>query len=336
MYPTPALSSANSSPTSSKPQNIHHHMSYFRSHNSSPYAPGTQQSDIARLLDPSYASASSSGSSSGPSYSQSRVYVDQHGDLHDPDYRDFPIVRSTSRSRSKRADTRRDSAGSARSRSTSRAPDRFPTYQMGAARPSWEGDWRTEVDDEDEDDEEADEDATRFSPFALRRATSPVGYAFSTYVPPHYSNYFGEPIRTSTSPVGSYEEGSPLADSPFYEDEEKGRAKSRRSSTIFSRTKRVSWGLQREPLEKERTTTDDPENSQRQHDESDAKSINVYVSSTCVECAAIGKADRTCQSCRPTCSASLRRQWQALVLRFQFNVFHAKRRLASLRRRASH
>ena len=314
-------------------------MSHFRFNHSSQYAPGTRQSDIARLLDPSYASSSSSGSSSGPSYTPTRVYVDQYGDLHDPDYRDFPITRPTSRSRSKRSGTRRSSTGSGtRSRSASRVPDRFPTYQMDLARPGWERDWATEgSDDEDGDEDEDEESNTRFSRYAPRRATSPVGYALSTYAPPYYSQYLGEPIRATSSPVGSYDESSsPLAESPFYEDEEKERAKSRRSSTIFSRTQRVSWGLQREPLEKEKTTTTNDDDSapsaqQRHSDDSDAKSVNVYVSRALMM---IGTArtDSLCHFCRPTCSASLRREWQALVLRFQFSVFHAKRRLASIRR----
>lgn len=277
-----SISHSSSSPSKQQNNNQSHAMSaYFRFNQSSQYAPGTQQSDIARLLDPSYASSSSSGSSSGPSYSQTRVYVDQKGELHDPDYRDFPIARSMSTSRLRSIDTtRRESMASARSRSASRAPDRFSSYQMGYTRPSWEG-------GDDEEEEGADEYPThsRFSsPYPPRRTTSPVGYAFSTYVPPppHYSHYFGESMRTSSSPIELYEDASPIAESPFYEDDEKDQAKSRRSSTIFSRTKRLSWGVQKEPSEKEKTattpiTTDESVNLQRPHDHDDAKSLNVYV-----------------------------------------------------------
>jgi hypothetical protein len=47
------------------------------------YSPSSRAADIARLLDPSY---------SNNSPFTKHVYVDHHGDLHDPDYRDFPPV----------------------------------------------------------------------------------------------------------------------------------------------------------------------------------------------------------------------------------------------------
>jgi hypothetical protein len=56
------------------------------------YTPATRASDISRLLDPSYTSAS------GSPY-QTVVYVDHSGDFHDPDYRDFPIVHVPKESR---------------------------------------------------------------------------------------------------------------------------------------------------------------------------------------------------------------------------------------------
>ncbi|KAF9644760.1 hypothetical protein BDM02DRAFT_3272189 [Thelephora ganbajun] len=56
------------------------------------YAPATRASDISRLLDPSYTSASGSPH-------QTVVYVDHFGDFHDPDYRDFPIVHVPKESR---------------------------------------------------------------------------------------------------------------------------------------------------------------------------------------------------------------------------------------------
>ncbi|ETW86258.1 hypothetical protein HETIRDRAFT_415213 [Heterobasidion irregulare TC 32-1] len=49
------------------------------------YSPSSRAADISRLLDPSYSSSSSSSSPTS-------VYVDHQGDLHDPDYRDFPAV----------------------------------------------------------------------------------------------------------------------------------------------------------------------------------------------------------------------------------------------------
>ncbi|KAG6807195.1 hypothetical protein H0H93_001853, partial [Arthromyces matolae] len=45
----------------------------------------SRSDDIARLLDPAYSSASFS--------STAGAYVDTHGELHDPDYRHFPVSR---------------------------------------------------------------------------------------------------------------------------------------------------------------------------------------------------------------------------------------------------
>ncbi|THH20895.1 hypothetical protein EW146_g540 [Bondarzewia mesenterica] len=56
-------------------------------HSSHPgkYSPSSRAADISRLLDPTYSSSSTSSSPTS-------VYVDHHGDLHDPDFRDFPVV----------------------------------------------------------------------------------------------------------------------------------------------------------------------------------------------------------------------------------------------------
>ncbi|TFY53919.1 hypothetical protein EVG20_g9915 [Dentipellis fragilis] len=66
----------------------HPHHSHF-----SKYSPSSRAADISRLLDPSYLSSSST-SSSPASVS---AYVDHHGDLHDPDYRDFPALPTSRR-----------------------------------------------------------------------------------------------------------------------------------------------------------------------------------------------------------------------------------------------
>jgi len=46
----------------------------------------SKRADVSRLLDPIYASSLSSSSN------QNTVYVDDAGDLHDPDYRHFPSL----------------------------------------------------------------------------------------------------------------------------------------------------------------------------------------------------------------------------------------------------
>lgn len=56
------------------------------------YSPSSREADIARLLDPAYASpAPHSPLSRSPRMAPTEVYVDQRGDLHDPDFRHFPV-----------------------------------------------------------------------------------------------------------------------------------------------------------------------------------------------------------------------------------------------------
>lgn len=201
-------------------QHQHHH------HHRRQYSPSTRAADISRLLDPAYASSSSSSSMSAtPSpHAQTRAYVDHNGDLHDPDYRDFPVLRTTTHSPTTRKQ-RRTSTGSANA-ARSRSHDRYPV-NANPTRPGWERDWGTEVDDSDVEDFDDDtESQSHFSPFAsqhaaTRKNTSHSAFNFSPYHPPNYY-YFADAPQTS-SPVGSLEEEHPnalgLHESPFGEDE---------------------------------------------------------------------------------------------------------------------
>ncbi|KAG2154097.1 hypothetical protein DEU56DRAFT_907554 [Suillus clintonianus] len=75
---------------SPSPSSQHFTVNPFAAHR--PYSPSTRASDIARLLDPTYASPShqSAFKPLGSRTAIREVYVDHHGDLHDPDFRDFP------------------------------------------------------------------------------------------------------------------------------------------------------------------------------------------------------------------------------------------------------
>ncbi|KAJ7583247.1 hypothetical protein C8J56DRAFT_1096237 [Mycena floridula] len=57
----------------------------------------SRRSDVSRLLDPSYASSSSRSYSS-----QTMIYVDDNGEMHDPDFRQFPTFPVSDRQRGKR------------------------------------------------------------------------------------------------------------------------------------------------------------------------------------------------------------------------------------------
>lgn len=106
-YDGASSSSSSSSPSSPpplrhrlrrnrSPSPASRHMSHLYSHNyfapsSRPYSPSSREADIARLLDPAYASpAAHSPLTKSPKMAPKEVYVDHHGDLHDPDFRDFP------------------------------------------------------------------------------------------------------------------------------------------------------------------------------------------------------------------------------------------------------
>jgi hypothetical protein len=60
------------------------------------YAPATLASDISRIVDPTYSFTRPSPSTASPKMTsfdlQPKVYVDHAGDMHDPDYRDFPVL----------------------------------------------------------------------------------------------------------------------------------------------------------------------------------------------------------------------------------------------------
>ncbi len=173
-------------------------------------------------------------SASPASQTQTRVYVDHNGEIHDPDYRDFPVLRATPRPNP--AGKRRRTSASSAARSCSH--DRYrPT------RPSWERDWTTEVDESDDDnDEEEAESQSHFSPFASHRSsprkrTSHSGFG---YVPSHPSNYYyfsEKPL--SASPQNSYEDENSnalqLHESPFEDDADEVIEESRKTASLIRR-----------------------------------------------------------------------------------------------------
>jgi hypothetical protein len=116
---------------------------------SRPYSPSTRESDIARLLDPAYSSPNSHAAFKSSKTAIKEVYVDHHGDLHDPDFRDFPTF----------------------------------GHNHTSQRPRWE---QGHVDEEDSDDEEYEVEQKRSSLEAQRRRpSSTIAY----YTTPVYYPY---------------------------------------------------------------------------------------------------------------------------------------------------
>lgn len=124
---------------SPSPSSQHFSVNPFAAHR--PYSPSTRASDIARLLDPAYASPShqTAFKALGSRTAIREVYVDHHGDLHDPDFRDFP------------------------------------TFGHAHSKPSWE---RTHT---DESDVEEDEEICRRHEKQRRRPSTTTYYAAPAY-----------------------------------------------------------------------------------------------------------------------------------------------------------
>ncbi|PCH37945.1 hypothetical protein WOLCODRAFT_96170 [Wolfiporia cocos MD-104 SS10] len=301
------------------------------------YSPSTRAADISRLLDPAYASgSSSSGSSTNTSptqrkHAQTRAYVDRNGDLHDPDYRDFPVLPPSARTSLNMARRRRSHA-LPRSRSVSRQIDRrYSSYSL-TPRPEWERDWSTEVEDEDADAlaDDDNESQSQHSPFAShattrRSATIHVAHAYHGYQP-----YVGEPQPIlSSTPSGSLEDeqspslalqDSPLQESTFLTDEseelqQEKRKKAPRRSSGHSSMLRMSNKKPEAQLAVSPVQSSSYEKSEAERAPQQQFSIT---------------GDDTDEV--PSCAASLRQHWAATVLRFRFGLFHAKRRLGVRRR----
>lgn len=323
---------------------LHHH-----SHHSSrsPYQPNSRQADISRLLDPAYASSStaSAHSSSTNVRACTRAYVDHTGEMHDPDYRDFPVLSPRQPPKNVNTPRRALSAHSriSSSTSTSSRPDRYKTYPL-VARPEWERGWATEAEDLDEEDEElsSHEGGVR-SPFSSsssdrtpssRRASLPP--SVYTYTPSTY--YFSEPASTTSSPVDSLEEEQDLdaaEQSPFEdaveEEERTPGSTSRTAASILRKMKRTSSGstVPVVPPRPSRADGEDKESPEaflmRDDDE-----VYVYAPSC-----SMSRPTLTSILYSPSCTHIFSRKLRAFNLRLRFGVFHAKRRLSISRRKNS-
>jgi hypothetical protein len=153
-----------------------------------PYSPSTRASDIARLLDPAYASPSHQRTSKalGSRSAIREVYVDHHGDLHDPDFRDFPTF-GHSKLRWERAYTDesddeeeeenykgRVSVDVQRRRpSTTTTYYASPPYYPYEEPSSYESRYLAEVDDEDDDHPDHHERALLKEKSCIMRSKSP-------------------------------------------------------------------------------------------------------------------------------------------------------------------
>lgn len=275
--------------------------------------------DISRLLDPSYSSSSSGSSSS----THVHAYVDRHGELHDPDYRYFPVAAPAKRTTSPH-------------RATAAA------YNM-AARPRWE------LVDEDALDLEEEEDLfsarlhntnnnnnkrhTRDrDSFSSHRAYTP------TY-PSHPHSF-----DSDDTVLDEYEDDdfAPRDRFPALLRTTFSRDRKRRASSLLSDaptpalTDASLVAPSPSPLAQHHSLPASPLSphsslfahypvrtmSRQQHEEEDKEAREKEEREREVEEELERRTEWT-----PTCTQALRREWQAVTLRIRFSVFRTQRRI---------
>jgi len=315
-FPLPSSSSTSNSPSSP---------SFFltkKNRQSNPYHPSTRAADIARLLDPSYTRPASPSSASSANYG---VYVDHHGRLHDPDYRAFPLLPSSSSTSSK---------GKISPRAV-----RPPRWLEGSA-----------LDEEDEEEgDEQDEYVPypgRGSPFyrptQSRYAASPRRYTNAstntTYTYPYSassstSTSSADPTYTyvySSSPVSDHSMLSYTSDEDEDgEEEHRGRRhhkirKPKRPSHTHPSSSLKAKSKSPTPLRAPSPATSlpelpsSPESDVYDLDEEDEDAVHSEH----------GEEDEDPATCTGAhLRLRMRREWQALSLRLRFGVWRVRRRV---------
>lgn len=269
------------------------------------HSPSRHAADISRLLDPPYCSTSTSKGS--------QAYVDPYGDLHDPDYRHFPT-----------------SFPSSSSTSSKRSP-----------RPHWE----VSLDNEnamDDDEDDLDEEDSFFlststaahpqnhSRYSARRSSSgwrrPRESSFSTYSTTGYSSHYYSPSCTISTLPTSYESDKTVLSRCSDTDEKKTKKKRRLSKGDKEKEKEheVSWSGSLPAVETYYRGSLDRARDLPPTQEEEAEEVPLGSPPTSTMGAIIRSREFEYV---PTCTQSLRRQWQALALRFRFSVFRAQRQV---------
>jgi hypothetical protein len=295
--------------------------------------------DISRILDPSYSSSSASSSNV-------HAYVDRNGDLHDPDYRHFPIAHQPNTSK-------RHSSQSSHG------------YNL-AARPRWE------LFDEDALDMEDDEyDVGEYPTNGRLNNRRPSSFSHTSS--PSYSNYSYHPqpqqFHHNSPPHSTTFDSDDTVFDEYEEFEheafvEKEKEKEPRRSTAVShilkstRTKFAtppntrSHSKERKRLPSTTISDDDATivtvlstsaATDSMHSTFPAVAHPLPPASTQSQYQEKEERERERSERRgrdlerevegerwtPTCTQALRREWQAVSLRIRFSVFRAQRRVKS-------
>ena len=303
--------------------------------------------DISRILDPSYSSSSASSSNV-------YAYLDRNGDLHDPDYRHFPIAQPHS--------SKRHSSQS------------YHGYNL-ATRPRWE------LIDEDalavEDDEydvgeyptngrvnnKRQRDSSSFSSYP-RPSYSYSNYSYQPQPQPQHHHYHhSPPLHSSTldSDDTVFDEYEEFEYEGFVQKEKEHRRSSGVSHILKStRTKFVtppntrSHSKERKRRSSSSTTTTTADDAttvtvlstsappDSLHSPSSAYQHSLPPASTHQyqekEELERERSERRARDLErevererwtPTCTQALRREWQAVSLHIRFSVFRAQRKMRS-------
>lgn len=270
----------------------------------------SRATDISRILDPSYSSSSAS----------SYAYVDRNGDLHDPDYRHFPIAHP---------------------------PKRHTSHTM--SRPRWEL--------IDEDALDIEEDQYDIGEYPIHgRNKRPTSFSSSSRLSPTYS-YHPQPHHNSPDSDDTvFDEYEEFEHEAFVEKEKHPRRTSSVSHILKNtRTKfatpphttkdRKRWSSTTLPDDATTVTVLSVSDSlfpspSSHHHPLPASSTHQYQEKEEKEQERSEMRARDLEReiegerWTPTCTQALRREWQAVSLRIRFSVFRAqrkvKKRIASL------
>ena len=278
---------------------------------------------ISRILDPSYSSSSASSSNV-------HAYVDRNGDLHDPDYRHFPIAHQPISSK------------------------RHSSQSSYGYRPRWEFIDEDALDLQDDDEYDVGEYPTQGRvnnnrPSSLSRPPYSPNYSYHPQPQPfHNSPPQSTTLDSDDTVFDEYEEFEHEA---FVEKEKKDSRKSSGVSHILkSKFASPPHTINTRSHSKERkrwsatsiaddattvtvlsTSANDslysPSPAAHQHPlplESEKEEIERERSERRAR-----DLEREVEGERwtPTCTQALRREWQAVSLRIRFGVFRAKRKL---------
>ena len=293
--------------------------------------------DISRILDPSYSSSSASSSNM-------HAYVDRNGDLHDPDYRHFPIAHQPN--------------------SSKRHSSQSNYGYNSSSRPRWELIDEDALDLKDDDEYDVGEYPTH------GRVNNKRPSSFSTYsrsspsYSPNYS-YHPQPLINHNSPPHSttfdsddtvFDEYEEFEHEAFVEKEKKESRKPNGVSHILksTRTKFASPPHNTPSHSKERkrwSSASIPDDATTVTVLSTSANDSLYSPSPAAhqhplplvspqyqekEEVERERSERTGrdlerevegESWTPTCTQALRREWQAVSLRIRFGVFRARRKL---------